>query len=148
MAKTKTIPAGYRFTFDSWENDGDSPRKVTLQGLSEEHAQFVAELAKLIQARKTGLENIYDPDEKAKKKAYKVLWPVFEKYSSLFDADDMDLFKEDIGQMVDYINENMLGYPSEDGVWLRVLETFEAEYFPGDVVSENVTARFMKKKNK
>ena len=135
------IPAGYRFTFNSWENDGDNKRTIVMEGVSEKEAHLFANLAKLIKLRGTGLENAYDPDKKAKQKAYEKLFPLFEAHREVFDDDDFELFVGNVGQMVDYISEYMLGYSDEE-YWLRVLESYKIEYIPQEIKIDDVTDKF------
>lgn len=127
-----TIPAGYRFTFDSWENDADNNKTKILEGVSLEDAQFLSELCKILQAQGTGLENEYEPDDKTYKKAFKILKPLFKKYKKP---------QNDIYEMCDYIAENILDYSAEE-YGLRVLDGVKVQYIPQDILIEDVTAKF------
>jgi len=42
----KNISAGFQLVVDSWENDGDSPKTITLYGLSKEKVLFFLDFLK------------------------------------------------------------------------------------------------------
>lgn len=142
MSQINKIPAGYRFSFKSWENDRDSENTLIVEGISEKEAYLLSDLAKIIQAKETGLENKYNPSEKDKENAYNVLWPIFERHENLFDHEDMEYFCGDVGLMVDYINENILGHASSRNCWMRVLESYKIELIPEEIQIKDVTDTF------
>lgn len=137
MSKFNIIPAGYRFTFVSWENDGDNYKTIIKEGVEEKQAKLLVELAKA----DSGLENAYEPDETELKTGYNVLWPIFEKHKDVFSSKQMESFKADVGAMTEYINEKILGYSSE-GYWMRVLDSYKIEYIPEEIKIEDVTDKF------
>lgn len=143
MAKTGKIKAGYRITSVSWENDADNYRTVVKEGVKEDEAKLIGELGKLMKTRKSGLENCYEPNDKDLKKGHEFYLPTFEKYAQLFSKHDIGLFREDAYGIMEYIVDNITGY-SNEGYALRVLESMKIEYFPEDVVIEDVTKKFMK----
>lgn len=142
MSQTNKIPAGYRITSVSWENDGDHYRTEVKEGLSEDEAKFIGHLGKLMHSRKSGLENNYEASKKEYKKGHEFYLPAFEKYAHLFSAEDMKDYRKDCYALLDYIRENITGYSSE-GYALRVLESMKVEYFPEDIVIEDVTYKFV-----
>ena len=143
MAKTSKIKAGYRITSVSWENDGDHYHTVIKEGLKEEDAKLIGTLGKLMQSRKSGLENNYEASDKDLKKGHAFYLPTFEQYEHLFSKHDMALYRQDCYAIMEYITENITGYSSEEYA-LRVLESMKIEYFPEDVVIEDVTKKFFK----
>lgn len=143
MTKTSKIKAGYRITSVSWENDGDHYRTLIKEGLKEEETRLIGEIGSLMKSRKSGLENAYEASEKELAKGHKFYLPVFEKYSNLFSKHDMDLYRKDCYAIMEYITDMITGYSAE-GYALRVLETMKIEYFPEDVVIEDVTEKFFK----
>lgn len=143
MAKTSKIKAGYRITSVSWENDGDNYRTVVKEGMKEDQAKLIGELGKLMKTRKSGLENCYEASKEELENGHKFYLPTFEKYAHLFSKHDMNLFREDAYGIMEYIVDNITGY-SNEGYALRVLESMKIEYFPEDVVIEDVTKKFMK----
>lgn len=140
-AKCTIIPAGYRFIFDSWENDGDSARTVITEGVNEPEARFLAELAKALVSGSSGLENNYEPDEKEIRKGHKVLLAIFERHQNVFSEEDIDAYRQDGGRMADYIAEKILGYSTE-GYYLRVLDSFKIEHVPVEILIKDVTDQF------
>lgn len=130
-----TIPAGYRFTFDSSDNDGKY-RTFIKEGVSLKETQLLAKLARLIGYCGTGLED--PPDEETKAAAHATLFPIFEEHQELFD--DFSLFTS-VEPMIDYLSENMLGHASW-GCGIRVLENYKIEYFPQEIQIEDVTDDF------
>jgi hypothetical protein len=143
MLPSIKIPSGYRFTFFSVESHGNHERTIVREGLSEVEANLFSELANVIKSKSTGLENQSNLTEEQLEKAFQVLWPIFEKYDQIFDYEDLDMFMGDLGLMVDYINDYILGYPSGN-CWLRQLEDYEVQYTPENINLENVTSKFKK----
>lgn len=143
MSKTSKIKAGYRIASVSWENDGDHYRTIIKEGIKEEEAKLIGKIGKLMKSRKSGLENNYEASEEDLEKGHKFYLPTFEKYKDLFSNHDMILYRQDCYAIIDYITENITGYSSE-GYALRVLESMKIEYFPEDVVIEDVTTKLFK----
>lgn len=141
MSKKSKIKAGYRITSVSWENDGDNYRTVIKEGLKEEETKLIGEIGKLMKSRKSGLENSYEPDDKELNKGHAFYLPVFEKYEHLFSKHDMSIYRADAYGIMSYIVDNITGYSAE-GYALRVLESMKIEYFPEDVVIEDVTKKY------
>lgn len=141
MSKFTIIPAGYRFTFTSWENDGDNYNTIIKQGVDEANAQLLGELAYNISRGKTGLENIYEPSDDEKEAGYAVLWSIFKKHEALFDKKKFEEFKKDGLNMVMYIDSNILGSSSE-GYLMRGLGDYKIEYLPEKITIEDVTDKF------
>lgn len=137
------IKAGYRVTSISWENDGDNYRTVIKEGLKEEEVKLIGAIGKLMKSKKSGLENNYEASDKELSKGHKFYLPIFEKYVSLFSEHDMNLYRQDCYAIMDYIVENITGYSSE-GYALRVLESMKIEYFPEDILVQDVTKLFVK----
>jgi hypothetical protein len=140
-AKCTIIPAGYRFIFDSWENDGDYKRTVVTEGVSEPEARLLAEIAKTLVSGGTGLENNYEPDDKEVKKGLKVLMAIFERFQTVFSEEDFDAFRIDGSLMADYIADKILGYSAE-GYYFRVLDAYKIEHVPFDILIKDVTDQF------
>ena len=137
------IKAGYRVTSISWENDGDNYRTIIKEGLKEEEVKLIGAIGKLMKSKKSGLENNYEASDKELSKGHKCYLPIFEKYVSLFSEHDMNLYREDCYGIMDYIVENITG-PSSEGYALRVLESMKIEYFPEDILVQDVTKLFFK----
>lgn len=143
MAKPNIIPAGYRFTFKSYEGDGDNLKTIIKEGLSENEAHLLAKIANLMIGQGIELENQDEPTEKDKQKAYKKLWPVFKAHKDVFDIETFESFTDNVDLMADYINENIVDY-AEDQYYMRVLESYHAEYTPVEIELTNMTLDFLK----
>lgn len=143
MAKNSKIKAGYRITSVSWENDADNYRTIVKEGIKEEEAHLIGDLGKLMKTRKSGLENCYDPSDEDLEIGHKFYLPTFEKYAGLFSKHDMNIFRTDAYGIMEYIVDNITGSSNEDYA-LRVLESMKIEYFPEEVVIEDVTKKFVK----
>lgn len=141
--KSTIIPAGYRVVTQSWENDGDHPRTIVCQKLSKREAELLVRLATLLQARGTGLENEYGPSDEVREEAYERLIPIFEDFTDIISVKTLAAYQLDGSHMLDYIVDKLLGYSVED-YGLRVLESFEVEWVPIEIVIENVTEQFTK----
>lgn len=135
------IPAGYRFTFDSWENDGDHKHTIIIEGISEPEARLIAEIAKTLLAGGTGLENNYEPEDKEINKGLKVLMDIFDRHQKVFDEEDFDAYRMDHGHIADYIHEKILGYSAE-GYYFRVLDDYKIEHVPVEILIKDVTNQF------
>lgn len=142
MSKFTVIPVGYRFTFTSWENDGDNYNTIIKEGVNEDNAQLLGELAYNLSMGNTGLENVYEPSKKEKETGYAVLWPIFEKHKALFDSKTFEQFEKDGANMVAYIDSHILGSSSE-GYLMRGLGDYKIEYIPEKIVIEDVTDKFI-----
>ena len=79
MNKFTIIPAGYRVTIMSWENDFDAHRTVTKSGLSFDEVKFHLELCSLLEIEQHGnmLDGENDEDYIA------AIADVVEKYKTL-----------------------------------------------------------------
>jgi hypothetical protein len=95
MSKNTIIPAGYRITFVSWENDVDNYKTIIKEGLDLQTTSFLVELAEILKARKTGLENKYEPSEVRYEQAYEVLLPIFLKHSDFFSKEWVEKITDD-----------------------------------------------------
>lgn len=140
--KSNIIPEGYRITCVSWENDGDNYKTVVKEGVSKRETELIGEVVSLIISHSTGLENNYDPSDKEREKGFKILLPVFEKFPDVLGQKYIEEIRDDGGVMLDYICENLTGYPGEDGYAMRVISSIKIEHIPQDIVIEDVTAQF------
>ena len=137
------IPAGYRFTVKSYEGDGDNFKTVVVEGLSEPKAKLLGELVTLLCHCRSGLEGACEPTQKEREKAHSVLLPIFEKYADLFEPEQLQSFRDDVGCMQDFICDNLLGYPAEERYALRIIKDVWVDCIPYDVLIEDVTTKFV-----
>jgi hypothetical protein len=139
MAHKTTIKAGYRVTFHSTENDGDSPNVITREGVSEREARFLGALAHAVAG--SDIANNYEPDEDEQAEAYQEFLPIFERFEDLFSAKEMEQFRADDWRVFSYISEHISGSNSE-GYVIRSVGPFTIEFIPQDIVIDDVTEDF------
>lgn len=157
--KTTTIPAGYRVTVVSWENDADHYKTKVLEGLTEQEARFVADFASLFKSKNNhgnrGIGNMYEPSSKEMAEAQAAVKAVVARHQPLpegvteyFQCEDagIDAFgdEEDDGFMdgfTEYAYE--LGLSGGD-FYTRVMESIKVEHIPEQIHLSDVTAEFVK----
>lgn len=147
MKKT-IIPAGYRLTVITWENDADNYQTKVLEGLSLERTQFLVELISLFKSKnhrsESGLGNMYQPKKEECLAVITAVNKVAEKHPKEFICDGYSL--EDCKKdMSDDMWELLcdLGIAGGD-FYTRVLENFKVEYMPTQVELADVTDKFKK----
>jgi hypothetical protein len=145
-----TIPAGYRLTVHSWENDGDNGKTEVLSGLSREKTQYYVDLCKLLRVYTKGKRdfgNLYDPSESkltAFSNAVKLIVDNHPAAKQEFD----EYTEESNGvNVVDLYPEFALEDLFEMGLsggdfYTRVCEQYTVEYIPTDIIIEDVTEQF------
>jgi hypothetical protein len=137
------IPAGYRFSFVSNDLHDENEKTIIKDGLNESEAHLFSDLANFLQGG-TGLE-LDDLAQWRKNKIHETLMNIFESYPTMFSPEKIAEFKSDIGAIMDFISENMLGYSHEDNVNMRFLITYKIEDIPQDILINDVTEKFNKK---
>ena len=145
--KTTIIPAGYRITVDSWENDGDNSRTKTIEGLSEQDAKFAVDFALLFGSRNgkdEGFGNLYEPSDKEMNKVGEAIKEVVAKHSPL-PKDLSEVFEDadsDVFCMLEYAYD--LGLTGGE-FFTRVLDGIKVEYIPEPIEIQDVTTKFVPK---
>lgn len=74
---------------------------------------------------------------------HKVYLTVFEQYADMFSPEKMKKLREDFHAVAEYIEDNLTG-SSVEGYALRCLSSVVIEYFPEEVLIEDVTDKFVK----
>lgn len=139
MAKTTTIKAGYRVTFHSTENDGDNPNVISREGVPEREARLLGALAHGVWD--SGIANSFEPDEEECEEAHTHFLTIFERFSDVFTAKQMQEFRDEQDEVFSYISENITG-PNSEGYVIRSLGEFSIEFIPHDIVIDDVTDDF------
>ena len=144
MAKT-IIPAGYRLSVVSWENDGDNYRTEVLEGLTAEQVKFYVAVCKLFYSEngysrndKTCFGNMYEPSEAELQEAYAAVKQVAESFRGLVATEELDNAIED---PLDFIAKFISYSPDYT---TRVFESCKVEYTPCAIILQDVTADFLK----
>jgi len=139
------ILAGYRFIFNSSDIKNENDKTIIKEGLTEEEANLFAEISEYIQGG-TYLELRSSTPEWRIKKEHERLYDILQKHSNLFSTEKMKSFKDDVGLIIDYISENMLGYSYDENFDMRTLNSYSIEYVPQEIIIEDVTHSFIKNK--
>lgn len=140
MTKTTIIPAGYRLTVTSWENDADNYNTEVKEGLSLEKCRIYVDLCKLMHPDSEHA-NLYEPDEdelQALGAAYmEIALRHPDKAHEIEHLTDADLV-QDVLQDICYD----LGLGGGD-FHTRVCSEWKVEYIPEPIVLTDVTEEFM-----
>lgn len=145
--KYNTIPAGYRLTVTSWENDGDNYNTKTLDGLTLEKVSYLVDLCKILgssNAQIGNFGNLYDPSETEVLKLSKRIKAIIEKYPTI-KADFFSMHTAEDGEesYPDYAAEELYELALVGGEFFtRVCESFVVEYVPQEIVIEDITDKF------
>ena len=131
--KNTIIPAGYRLSVTSWENDGDNYRTEIISGLSDEQVRLRIALLKLFE-RKGAFGNEYSMDTEKND----ALPEAYEKIISDHTNKTDDLTLEDIDDIV-----NQMGVANCSDFATRLCESFTVEYLEKPVIFKDVTANFI-----
>lgn len=144
--KITIIPAGYRITVESWENDGDNCRTEIIEGLSEQDAKFTVDFALLFASKNgkdEGIGNLCDPSADEEKRVVEAINKVVTKHSPL--SEDLSFFTSldcDVYSMMEYGYN--LGLSGGD-FFTRVLDSIKVEYIPEPIEIQDVTTKFVPK---
>lgn len=144
------IPAGYRVTVDSWENDGDAGRTITLTGLDRDAAKLYVEFARLFYSQNNhrgpkGYGNMYEPSSEMLKDAHdaakKVILDNWKAFVSVgFDMTEEDLNDESyLREVVHDLHSDLFGMGE---FYFRVLEKVKVEHLPTEIRLNDVTGEF------
>ena len=146
------IPAGYRVSISSWENDGDNNQKKVIEGLAKrERIKYLADVCKLFKSKSLSTEtekfygNMYEPDRADIEEACSAIVVVMAAHRDALDQEEQDLLDAfDMDCIGDYITDflgELLGY-SED-YWVRVFAGMKVEYTPVEITLDDVTGEFL-----
>jgi hypothetical protein len=138
------IPAGYRITCTSWENDGDNYNTKTVEGLTREHVHLYTDLLKLLSRRhKDGDHgNLYEPGEDECQALADDVKAVLAKHEGN-DAipDDIDL--SDVDSVVEYFCDVVGDFTGSSEHYLtRVVESVQVHLIPHPIEMALVTEEF------
>lgn len=137
MPTQTVIPAGYRLTVDTWENDADNHYTQVLEGLSLELTKLYVDLCKLFNGD-SEVANLYDPSPEEKQVVYEELTKIAYAHPGSVDTSSED---------ATIIGREMMDKCGDIGLiasefFTRVVDDFKVEYLPEDVIFADVTAQF------
>lgn len=151
--KQTIIPAGYRLTITSWENDADHYKTKVLEGVTKEEAAFLVEFCQLYSSQNEpysyGIGNMYEPSdeevEQVRSSQFEVVSRHIEtiKHSARFREQFIDENEQTYEEGFDIAYD--LGL-SGGAFFTRVCASVKVEYVPHDIIIEDVTEQFVKGK--
>lgn len=137
MGKKTTIPAGYRLTVVSWENDADNYNTKVLMGLDASDVRFYVDLCKTLSRNsKKNFANMYDPGRVEKEKFFEHLKTIIETHNRT-DYQDAQYWQDHIMELL-----YDLGLSGGD-FFTRVCDKFQVEYIEQPIVLDDVTKDFI-----
>ena len=149
--KQTVIPAGYRVTISSWENDMDACQDEILEGLTKERVEFLVDLCGLFKSKSCSTKtkqyhgNMYDPSESEVEAACKAIVVVMNKHRAALTEEELEILDEDdLNRIGDYAGD-MLGdlLGRSDDYWVRVFDGMKIEYTAVSIILDDVTEEFM-----
>ena len=138
MTKITTIPAGYRLTVDSWENDGDNEQTRVIEGIQhDEDVMFYVALCKM-HDMDTPYSNLYEPRDKEIQMHDIALLELIKKFPNMTYYDKPLTNVSDVRNIMDYI-----GIGATEYYLTGVCDSFKIEYIKKDIIFEDITEIFM-----
>jgi hypothetical protein len=143
------IPAGYRLSVTSWENDADNYQTTVHEGLEEERVEYILELCKLFKSkkRKGCFGNMYDPSEIEREEVAEAIRAVMEKHRAVLTLEEIEVLDTPIIPEEEYADEGFSDVVcaflecSPDYAY-RVYERAKVEHIPHEIRMEDVTKQF------
>lgn len=138
------IPAGYRITCTSWENDGDNYNTKTVEGLTREHVHLYTDLLKLLSRRhKDGDHgNLYEPSESECQSLADDVKVVLAKHKGN-DVVPTDIDFDNVDDVVDFFCDTVYGFTGSSEHYLtRVVESVQVHLIPHPIEMALVTEEF------
>jgi hypothetical protein len=147
MSKT-IIPAGFRVTIVSWENDADSFRTKIKEGLSESKTRYFVDLASMFTRenchRGLDIANLYEPSPHELERVYAAFRAFAKKHPNEFVYDD-DFDIENDDHLNDVIGDHLYEVGlSGDEFFTRVTDSIKVEYIAAAIELQDVTKDFVK----
>ena len=106
MTEQTVIPAGYRLTVKSWENDGDNSNTVVLEGLTESKTPYLVDICKLFDHSHdygNRLCNMYEPENHEIKRVKAAIKKVAEKHGQDIDPKESASFIKPLEKIEDVV---------------------------------------------
>jgi len=145
------IPAGYRVTITSWENDGDHYENTVHEGLTKERVEYILELCNLFKSdSSTGgktFGNLYEPDRTERAEAESAITVVMEKHKPVLTKYELKQLtavavpnEPYSGPEYGDIVRELVGY--SEYYTYRVYDGAKVEFIPNEITMEDVTGQF------
>lgn len=141
------IPAGYRITVQSWENDADCYAKNIEEGLTAEQTKLYVDALKLLESapydNPKGHGNLYEPNEAQLMALAVSVKGVLDRHGIVLEDLTGDM-EEDADVYNDYFVCELVGDLTSggDNFYTRIVSSIKVEYVPQPIELLDVTAEF------
>lgn len=151
MSKKTIIPAGYRVTILSWENDADNYKDTIHEGQSKERVEFIIALCKKFRSKNSAkgcFGNMYEASTAEMAPAVKAVLALMEDYRAVLTEVELDILdseelKEDEDELAYAVQELMTDFlDSGENTTFRVFDGAKVEMIPHEITLEDVSAQF------
>lgn len=143
-----TIRAGYRFTVETCENDGDYYSTSVLDGLTYAEAKFLADfLGPFKKNRWAGNQyvgNVYDPNEYELEQIFKIFQEVVDRHpavAQMWEGRVKDKFDAEAAWELYGWKLGLTGH--DENQYTRDLQRVLIEFVPKDIEFDDVTKAFI-----
>jgi hypothetical protein len=156
--KQTIIPAGYRLSITSWENDGDNHQTEVLQGLSKERVEYLLAVCKLFTSGSNNngatFGNMYEGSAYQRAGACVAIAQVMEQHRDALTDGELEMLSEIVldEENDEYDEDTIADFGLDDIVsellsysecyTYRVYDGAEVEYIPHEIRMDDVTGQF------
>ena len=128
------IKAGYQITINSWENDGDNYKDITVGGLTKDRVKYIIAMCGLFTSNKYG--NLYDArhDSQEVFLARLDMLAVASAYTDVLEPDEIEYIGEEPSDYISTFIGNGIDYT------FRVFDSYKVHLMPVDIA--DVTNEF------
>lgn len=158
---TTTIPAGYRITVSSWENDADHCNTIIKEGLTEDQARFYCTMWSHMGSSSNGgranqqFGNMYEPSDVEVEEFVEFFRTLFLNGGDvakeiLCDGHDVewdDLMDEGNDNFPSILGKIIGDFTGSGDFFTRVVDTIKVEFVPVTITLTDVSDQFPKAYN-
>ena len=140
------IKAGYRITVESYENNGDACKTVTVDGLSLDDAKFHARILSLINTTSQYGCMLADDEELVDSFVYECQSIINSGKYVVNGLHTLDTISTSNNVLFDFIKDEILsqyvGYPEYDIYATRKVDNITVEFVPTEIDLGDITSQF------
>lgn len=140
------IKAGYRITVESYENNGDACRTVTVDGLSLDDAKFHARILSLINTTSQYGCMLSDDEELVDSFVYECRSIIDSGKYVVNGLHTLDTISTSNDVLFDFIKDEILsqyvGYPEYEIYATRKVDNITVEFVPAEIDLGDITSQF------
>jgi len=139
------IPAGYRVTISSWENDADNYKDTIHEGITKERVEYILELCKMFKSGSNNggktFGNMGEYDSGRLAKAEQAVRVVLEKHRAVLNEYELANLEcaEDEMEVCEIVSEFL---DVSEYYTFRVYDSAKVEHIPHEIRMDNVTGLF------